>query len=535
MTTELRPRLVEENRDPFSHGISNSPSPSDSDESIILNLPLTTPASIPATRSLLDLPAARVHIVEAGASSEGTANPLKKYVVYTIRLFADTLPGKDTLTRRRYSDFVSLHALLIRIFPLIVVPPIPPKHYNSPLFGGLTGSTNSTTTPTPGHSAPPSRTSDAKLINHRKRLLSSFLLTCLDIPKIRSLDLFANFLAPNSSWPDEIRLAKRKLPKSIYSLNPENGLRTDPVYSHFPQPVSSHTMSFLNNRIISRTTTRLLSGPPENPAREPSPELKIKTASIDEVSNRILRTLIGLSADYCELGSIFNAFSLVMVDTDSPQLASSTVPQSSASIAVILRSMGQVFDRTYITLNSLIDDLEIEFCEPLGVAVRESEGFQAVTKFYAKKRRQKTLVEQELGDKKKELASLQRPDPVASRPSDRQPETTQHSRLGFLTLRSLKRISRYVTDIIDLNPTESRAQKVAALESRVATLEECSKIVLEDIAYISDEIHKNAIVFEKKQLRLINKVLRCYYAHLIAWARSNVDIWEEVKEEIMKL
>ena len=83
----------------------------------------------------------KIQITEAGNSNEGMANLLKKYVVYTIKLVNLDNLNDDILTRRRYSDFESLRDVLTKVFPLIIIPPIPPKNYfDFSVLNGLVGS-----------------------------------------------------------------------------------------------------------------------------------------------------------------------------------------------------------------------------------------------------------------------------------------------------------------------------------------------------------------------------------------------------------
>lgn len=82
----------------------------------------------------------KIQITEAGNSNEGMTNSLKKYIVYTIKLVNVDNRNDEVLTRRRYSDFESLRDVLTKIFPLVIIPPIPPKNYfDFSLFNGFVG------------------------------------------------------------------------------------------------------------------------------------------------------------------------------------------------------------------------------------------------------------------------------------------------------------------------------------------------------------------------------------------------------------
>ena len=41
--------------------------------------------------------------------------------------------------------------------------------------------------------------------------------------------------------------------------------------------------------------------------------------------------------------------------------------------------------------------------------------------------------------------------------------------------------------------------------------------------------------FKKRQLKMIYKILLLYNKQLIGWAKKNIDIWEEVRDEIAKM
>ena len=515
----------------------------------------------------------KIVITEAGNSNEGMTNSLKKYVVYTIKVINVDDPNEEILTRRRYSDFESLREVLMKIFPLVIIPPIPPKNYSKlNVLNGFVGQgQNGSGTAINGASSTYSYINSThlnknKLIDHRKRLLTNFLNNSLEIPQIRLLEFFSKFLDPNANWSDEIALISSQLPKSIYSLNPENGLKTDEIYNNLPSPSNGHTMSFLkdNKKKFTKRTNKLLSNEPAptetSQPVEPNPtkgsQYIINTSSIDEINKKIVENFIGLSNDYTELGTIFNSFSLVLADS-AREGKGKTMNEDEPKLNIIFDKIGQVFDRSYITINSLIAEMETKFSEPLGEAVQYTTTLQFISKFQSRKTRQQQLVESDIKTKRKDLEELLKAEDEATRldsavngqlskqkkynlesPNDAltttKPSSTSKFKL-FPSMNSLKKITQYVTDIIDQNPEQTRKQKISVLQTKIQTLEKCQKIILEDISYITDEIDKNFQLFHAKQLKLIYGILLSYNGYLIGWARKNVEIWEEVKEEITKL
>ncbi|CAN3361900.1 sorting nexin-41 [Diutina catenulata] len=446
-----------------------------------------------------------IEIVEASNSSEDSP---KKYVVYTIRLTSDALPDRAE-TRRRYSEFESLRDILVRIFPLVVVPPIPPKNY----FNFIKFVKPELVLPPQAEgSASPNNNFRSKLVEHRKRLLQSFLNQCLALPQIRGLEFFAKFLDPNSNWADEVALMSSQLPKSVYQSNPENGLRTNPTYEDMPSPSPSGMKSFV------KRGASLLTNDDGRASPDDDVTVPVDSTALDSLNKRIVDSLAAMSTDYAELGAAFNALSL------SEGLGGESTPKVNA----ILDGIGQVFDRSYITITALVGELETKFSEPLSEVVAVTGILHDIGKFEQRKLRQRGLLEQEVANRKSELSALLQAKgqptthPVSARPSARQ-------------IFSFKKFSQYVSDIIDQNPEQTRNARINALTSKLASLERCQKIMSEDLAYISDEIAKNHATFHRKQLKSVYDILAAYNRFLINWARKNCDIWEEVREEVQKL
>lgn len=525
---------------------------------------------------------ASIQISEAGKSNEGMANSLKKYIVYTIKLINSDNSKEEIQTRRRYSDFESLRDVLTKVFPLLIIPPIPPKNYFTlNVLNGLVGANSSSTGSNGNGTSAPENSHNGlsgatysyinsnhlnknRLIEHRKRLLSNFLNNCLNIPQIRNLEFFAKFLDPSANWSDEIMLINSQLPKSVYQLNPENGLRTDPLYSDFPLPVSANPLGipFLKNaKKITKTTNKLLgtgataeSPTTEEEAGQPNGtgnsevQQVVRTSHLDDINKKIMDNFIGLSSDYVELGIVLNTFSLLWADWQKIKIGKNPEPDS-IKPAVIFDKIGVAYDKSFITINALIGELETKFSEPLGEAVQYSAILQSVKKFQDKKLKQKDLLDAEVKEKKKELAELRKAELEATKMENAMnsqvlrttadgevnPPSTQKGAAKkrlFPNMNSIKRITKYMSDIMDQNPDLTRKQRVTQLQTKITTLEQCQNIMLEDISYITDELDKNFTLFHQQEFKSIYQILLSYNGIMISWAKKNIEIWEEIKEEI---
>ncbi|QBM88783.1 PX domain-containing protein [Metschnikowia aff. pulcherrima] len=545
----------------------------------------------------------RILINEAGKSNEGLSNTSKKYIVYTIKL--TDLLSDEIQTRRRYSDFESLRDILTRIFPLVVIPPIPPKNYFSlGMLNGIVGSApgaggmsvSNGLSSVSGADSPPNNgpsysyinsnyLNKSRLIEHRKRLLANFLNNCLLIPQIRRLPFFAKFLDPSSNWSDEVNLISSQLPKSVYLLNPENGLNTDPIYANLPLPASNHAISlpFLNSltsrlfslrkaphatslnapsELSTQVSSNLaetsdlpvtqVSENSESSSRASIQSSVVSKSHLDEINKRIVGNYIGITNDYIELGAFLNSFSMIWADTAEVGYTKGS-QENEVKVDLVFDRIGLAYDNSLNTINTLISELETKFSEPLGEAVKYTSVFESTRRFKAKKEKQSKLIDWELLEKKKELADGLRAEMEVSKiekgiqtqslnkSAPYSLSASQHpmaleklaSKSRFLPgMGSMKKITKYVSDIMDQNPELTRKQRITQLQERIGILEKCQLIMQQDISYIADELIKNAETFRKNELKSMFQILLNYNQIFISWAKKNVELWEEVKEEI---
>ena len=104
-------------------------------------------------------------------------------------------------------------------------------------------------------------------------------------------------------------------------LNPENGLKTDPIYINLPNPSNKNTISFFkdNKKKLTKKTNKLLNNNGNNGNKPDSSNSEnqyiANTSELDDINKRIMANYIGLSNDYTKLGSTFNSFSLILSET----------------------------------------------------------------------------------------------------------------------------------------------------------------------------------------------------------------------------
>ena len=139
---------------------------------------------------LYEYPTEEIAITEAGKSREGSSRGV---IVYTIQL-------REISVRRRYSQFESLRNTLVKLFPTLIIPPIPEKHSMSDYAA-----------------APTKAKEDTTIIEHRRRMLAVFLNRCKSMKQVREHSIFQKFLDPNVSWNEVLSSPPVSLlPKQIF-------------------------------------------------------------------------------------------------------------------------------------------------------------------------------------------------------------------------------------------------------------------------------------------------------------------------------
>jgi sorting nexin-41/42 len=114
-----------------------------------------------------------ISIVDAGKNNEGSGG---SFISYTIRT-------GELEVRRRYSEFESLRASLARLYPCVIVPPIPEKQSLTDYTAGAAKARE-----------------DVATIEHRKRMLEQFLRRTAVHRTLKYEKTFHKFLDPNVSW-----------------------------------------------------------------------------------------------------------------------------------------------------------------------------------------------------------------------------------------------------------------------------------------------------------------------------------------------
>lgn len=306
-------------------------------------------------------PDEKVIISEAGKSKEGNS---RGFIVYTIKL-------RDIAVRRRYSEFESLRTTLTKLFPTLIIPPIPEKHSISDYAA-----------------APTKAKEDATIIEHRRRMLAVFLNRCKAMSQVRDSSVFQRFLDPNANWSEVLHSPPVSLlPKQILKAPPLNPSAESDAHSYLPVPPSSARLHAEEDSTFQNADTN---------AREYE---AVILGGLEKVNRRIIKKYTEISVDLSELGAKFNAFSL----------------EEEASLASSIEKVGQALDNTYISTEAMVGALSSSFSEPLGESSQFASVVRSVLKFRRQKAIQLELTTDSLATKKASLESLERSEQEAQR------------------------------------------------------------------------------------------------------------------------
>ncbi|KAJ1926640.1 Sorting nexin, cytoplasm-to-vacuole targeting pathway/endosomal sorting, partial [Tieghemiomyces parasiticus] len=269
------------------------------------------------------------------------------YIMYVIQV------GDKWEVRRRYSEFESLRRALVRLYPTLIVPPIPEKHTLKQ------------------YAVLQSRTKDEPgMIARRKRMLQTFLNRLVRHPILASEHILHRFLEPGVAWSEVLHSP------SLTNL-PKNPLHLSPSSVAHRTAASADAAAGTTTTTTTTTTDTLNSGdvplPPNpsvllnvpipsglHPLKRPDPrwvECEYFTnrfantfaQAIERPSRRVAKRWGEIALDYAELGAVYNGFSLTEVE----------------SLAGALEKVGQAVDSTFMSTNRLVGQFEADVTEPL--------------------------------------------------------------------------------------------------------------------------------------------------------------------------
>ncbi|CAO3631447.1 unnamed protein product [Mucor fragilis] len=301
------------------------------------------------------------------------------FVVYTIKA------AEEKEAKRRYSEFESFRRSLVKLYPTLLVPPIPEKH----------SLVNYTTK---------NIKDDSAIIEKRKRMLERFLLRLAKHPILAKEHVFHRFLDGATAWT-EIRQSSplSDLPKDPLLLASESSSFTTSITSSLPTstsiipvPSTSYTLKYPDKEF-------------EESEQKVGKSAQQSTFQFEKSQKRLLGRLGDLSNDYAELGSAYNALGL----------------NETGLLATFIEKMGQVVDGTSHATKTMVQSLEMEFAEYVQDYSQYLHIAKQVLRYRRMKEAQLELIEEAIDHKKLQLRNLTRTEDEASKLDLKQEDAVQ--------------------------------------------------------------------------------------------------------------
>ncbi|KAK8443341.1 Sorting nexin-41 [Candidozyma auris] len=335
-------------------------------------------------RKMLNSPKLTVDVI----SSERVMNSI---VVYLIQLKLKGAKDSDAIiVKRRYSEFKSLRDNLVKMYPTIVVPPIPEKHtFLTYLINSIDSSR------------------ETNVIELRKRYFKNFLQDVIfdSNTKLRNCPLLHKFLDPNyeSCWESAINEPPANLiPSNLLLANPNDTTDQNGLYLLLPSVTgfdldSTDNLSGLkklnddihklhadiklydlkenNLHEIAENDTVFSDIPIDLINFEINFHRNIKVLhDVQKLNNRSVKNFKTLISTLIELGANLNNFSLQIHDASTHR---------GKSLSSVIEKFGSAVDSTFLNFEHfLYDEVIPDWDDPVNRFVQYYFSALQLVKFY---------------------------------------------------------------------------------------------------------------------------------------------------------
>ncbi|THH26426.1 hypothetical protein EUX98_g7761 [Antrodiella citrinella] len=457
-------------------------------------------------------------ITDAQKTSLNSTTP---YITYVIK-------SGNAYAQHRYSEFESLRSNLVRLYPTLIIPPIPSKQ-------------------TIGDYAVKQAKAkeDAAMIARRKRMLQTFLNRIARHPIISNEHVFHRFLDGEVSWTEVLHSPPiSQLPTNILRApahNPTDQASTA-AYAALPNPSATHSLRrpdqrFLDSEIFTNKFASHLNGP------------------MEKVTRRSMKRWSDYAHDHAELGAALNGFSL-----------NETGPLSSA-----IEKTGQAVDATYMSTTTL--ELEQNWAEPLHEYSQFANIIKKMLVYRHQKHVQYEMTQENLDAKREQLDELEKSEREARRleealgrgrvgglstsprrdsdmpegeaegsesPEQSEPEPAYlppHPGPSPLRRRApgmgfLNALSYTLHGMMDVDPATARRNGITKSRETISQLEDALHLSAQDLKYASSTIQADLDRFQRQKVADIREMAIAMAKTHRDWCKKNLEAWEEAKRDI---
>ncbi|CAI4057461.1 Atg20p SKDI_04G1330 [Saccharomyces kudriavzevii IFO 1802] len=476
---------------------------------------------------------ARIHILEAKRVSEGQG---RAYIAYVIQF-------ENCIVQRRYSDFESLRSILIRLFPMTLIPPIPEKQSIKNYGKSITGSSSKYLLPSEGSGSvdlslsvihASVNNSDEKLIRHRIRMLTEFLNKLLTNEEIAKTSIITDFLDPNNhNWHEFVNSSATfsSLPKSILQCNPVDPTNTTRIHATLPIPGSSSQL-LLNKETGDKKIDKERSKSFTSIEQDYKQYENLLDNGIYKYNRRTTKTYHDLKTDYNEIGEVFAQFAHEQTQV--------------GEVVEQLSYLSNAFSESSMALEKLVGRLYYNINEPLNESVHMATSARELIKYRKLKHLQNEMIRRSLNSKKSQMEKLEAQsneykdvdkiiDNEMSKSHTINLERPNNSgnggkSYGGKLFNGFNKLASMVKDSVKYQETDPHTASVN-LRKEIEQLSESLEVTENDLKVISKVIKDDQLPkFSKEREVDLSEILKHYARYMKNYARKNLEIWREVKK-----
>ncbi|KAH9933326.1 uncharacterized protein B0H18DRAFT_1092886 [Fomitopsis serialis] len=436
-------------------------------------------------------------VVDAVKTSVNSNSP---YIAYVIR-------AGDASAHHRYSEFESLRLNLVKLYPTLIIPPIPSKQ-------------------TIGDYAikQAKAKEDAAMIARRKRMLQTFLNRITRHPILSNEHIFHRFLDGEVSWSEVLHSPPLSLlPKNILkapSHNPTDQ-SASPAYAALPNPSAAHPLRRPTNDSWTLRYSR--------------------TRPMEKVTRRTMKRWSDYAQDHSDLGATLNGFSL----------------NESGQLSTAVEKTGQAIDATYMSTTKLLQEFEQDWAEPLHEYSQFADIIKKLLVYRHQKHVQYEMTQDQLEAKQAlsqgrvsslsssrvgkpgaddengteegttdehDAADAPQPEPSVYLPPHPGPSPVRRRApgMGFLNALSYTCMT-------------ARRNNISKTRETISQLEDALHLVAQDLKYSSSTIQADLDRFQRQKVADMREMAISMARSHRDWCRKNLAAWEEAKAEIAKI
>ncbi|KAJ3352860.1 Sorting nexin, cytoplasm-to-vacuole targeting pathway/endosomal sorting [Allomyces javanicus] len=435
-----------------------------------------------------------LQVVDATKAHDGSG---AAYTAYVVRY-------GDREVKRRYSEFDSLRKCLVKLYPALIVAPIPEKHSLA------------------AYATKQARAKeDRPLIDRRKRLLQSFLNRVAWHPILSTEHLFHRFLEPGAVWSDVLHAAK------VTTL-PTSAVAAAAATSASSTTATTTTASLASSLLGLGATT----APSAAAVKHPDPKfveaetftLKFETHVKDVLERnhkRLVKKYLELASEYAELGALYNTFSL----TEAPAMAKA------------IEKVGAALDAMTSSTALLCLQLDEFVGEPLHQYAQFAEVIKSVLRYRTEQQLALESTSDLIASKRAQLHQLAQADAEAQRitdalraspdPSPPPPVLATTPPTGLMA-----RVGARLTAMMDADPEATRRQNIAKARDVLTLLEaqreKQANALVQAAAATAHDLER----FQRQKVRDLARVVREMARLHVEYCRKNLHAWQDAKKEL---